>query len=247
MRPSYSRGVSRQTASMRSYWDERARLNAAFFVDTSLDYDAPDMERFLATGREIVRLAVDEAPVRPAETRTAVEIGCGLGRVCLALGERFDHVIGYDIAPEMLVRARQLVPGGVDLRVTDGASLPGLADDSVDLVVTFTVFQHIPDVDVIRRYVLEAGRVLRPGGVFAYQWNNTPGERYWQARRAAMAVVQCLGRGDPHGRDRPQFLGSRVPLLQMDDALAEAGLQRVGLRDPGQLFTWGWAQPVGGR
>lgn len=229
---------------MRAYWDERARLNAAFFVDTSLDYDAPDMERFLATGREIVRQAHDDAPVRAARLGTAVEIGCGLGRVCLALAERFDEVVGYDIAPGMLAQARDLVPPEIDLRLTDGASLPGLADASVDLVVTFTVFQHIPDVDVIRRYVAEAGRVLRPGGVFAFQWNNTPGERRWRARRAAMSVAQRLGRGDEHGRDRPQFLGSRVPLAQMDAALAAAGLQRVGLRSPGELFTWGWAQPV---
>jgi hypothetical protein len=27
----------------------------------------------------------------------------------------------------------------------------------------------------------------------------------------------------------------------MDAALADAGLVRVGLRDPGQLFTWAWA------
>jgi SAM-dependent methyltransferase len=129
----------------------------------------------------------------------------------------------------------------VELRHTDGAGLPGLADRSADLVVTFTVFQHIPDVDVITGYVREAGRVLADDGVFAFQWNNTSGARRWRWRRAAMSVVQRLGRGDRYDRDRPEFLGSRVPLSVMDAALADAGLVRVGLRDPGQLFTWAWA------
>ena len=227
---------------MRAYWEERARLNAAFYVDTSLDYDAPDMARFLETGKLVAALALDEAPVVPGHRRLAVEIGCGLGRICLALSERFDGVIGYDISEEMLAQARPLVADRpVELRHTDGAGLPGLADRSADLVVTFTVFQHIPDVDVITSYVREAGRVLADDGVFAFQWNNTSGARRWRLRRAAMSVIQRLGRGDRYDRDRPEFLGSRVPLAVMDAALADAGLVRVGLRDPGQLFTWAWA------
>jgi SAM-dependent methyltransferase len=234
--------ASSRTAAMRAYWEERARLNAAFYVDTSLDYDAPDMERFLATGRVVVEHALDDAPAQPASYGLAVEIGCGLGRICLALTERFEQVVGYDISTQMLAQAEPLVAGApVDLRLTDGASLPGMADRSADLVLTFTVFQHIPDVDVIRSYIREAGRVLAPGGVFAFQWNNTPGARRWRLHRRVMAVAQRLGRGDRYGRDQPEFLGSRVELAVIDRALADAGLKRVGLRDPGQLFSWAWA------
>jgi SAM-dependent methyltransferase len=142
----------------------------------------------------------------------------------------------------MLRQAESVVSGKpVELRRTDGATLPGQGDASVDLVVTFTVFQHIPDVDVIRSYINEAGRVLAPGGVFAFQWNNTPGSRRWRARRAVMAALQRAGRGDRYGRDAREFLGSRVALPVIDASLADAGLVRVGLRDPGQLFTWAWA------
>lgn len=231
---------------MRAYWEERARLNAAFFVDTSLDYDAPDMARFLETGQVVVNLALEDGPATPTRFGTAVEIGCGLGRVCRALSERFEHVIGYDISAEMLRQAQPIVEGrSVDLRLTDGASLPDLAPSSVDLVLTFTVFQHIPDVGVIRSYIAEAGRVLAPGGVFVFQWNNSPGPRRWRVRRTVMSLVQRIGRGDRHGRDQPEFLGSRVPLGVIDAALADAGLVRVGLRDPDQLFTWAWAMHAG--
>jgi len=235
--------VGRDTAKMREYWEERARLNPAFYVDTSLDYDNPDMEQFLATGKRVVTISLDDPPaVRPQRSESALEIGCGMGRICLALSERFERVIGVDISEEMLRRARELVPDPrVDFRPTDGASLPEVADASVDLVLTFTVFQHIPSVEVIRAYVQEAGRVLRTGGVFVLQWNGTPGSAQWRVRRAAMAVAQRIGRGDRYGRDAPQFLGSRIELDDMRRMLADAGLTLVQTSGEGSLFTWGWA------
>src|SRR5580700_10743116 len=94
---------------MRTYWDEAARTNAAWYVDTSLDYDSPDMAQFFETGRTVVSVALDDAPAAPARFDTAVEIGSGLGRICAALAARFDHVIGIDISSEMIDRAHELV------------------------------------------------------------------------------------------------------------------------------------------
>jgi SAM-dependent methyltransferase len=236
--------VRNDVAKMREYWEQRAKLNPAFYVDTSLDYDNPDMEKFLATGRTVVTTALDEPPaVAPARTGTAVEIGCGMGRICLALRERFDNVVGFDISEEMLRRARELVPDEqVDFRLTEGATLPSLADASVDLVLTFTVFQHIPSVEVIRSYVMEAGRVLAPGGMFVLQWNGQSGALRWRLRRAGMAVLQRLGRGDRYGRDAAQFLGSRVEIDDMRRMLTDAGLTLAATKGEGTLFTWGWAR-----
>ena len=166
-----------------------------------------------------------------------------MGRICLALSERFDRVIGYDISAEMLRRAREVVPDKrVDLRLTEGASLPHLSEGSVDFVLTFTVFQHIPSVEVIRAYVQAAGRALRPGGIFCLQWNGTPGAARWRLRRGVKAVAQRLGRGDRYGLDAPQFLGSRVELATMRQMLADAGLELVATSGDGTLSTWGWAR-----
>ena len=236
--------MARDVAKMRAYWEERARLNAAYYVDTSLDYDNPDMDQFLETGRRVVSIALDDEPaIQPTGRGTAVEIGCGMGRICLALSERFDQVVGYDISQEMLNQARELVPAtNVTFRLTEGASLPLLADASVDLVLSFTVFQHIPSVDVIRSYVSDAGRVLAPGGVLIVQWNGTPGAVRWRLHRAWKGLEQKLGRGDRYGRDAAQFLGSRVPVPQMAAMMRDAGLELVTTSGDGTLFTFGWAR-----
>ena len=228
---------------MRSYWDEAARTNAVWYVDTSLDFDAPDMERFLETGRVIVKEALDAQDLAPPGRALAVEIGCGVGRVCRALSERFDRVIGLDISPEMIRRARELVPDDrVSFEIGDGSSMGPVADSSADLVLSFTVFQHIPEVSVIEGYIREAGRVLRTGGLVVFQWNNTPGATWWKARRGLLAFLHRMGIGrERYGRNAPQFLGSRVPLERIRAALESGGMELKATNGLGTLFAWAWA------
>jgi SAM-dependent methyltransferase len=229
---------------MRAYWEQAAQTNAAWYVDTTLNFDAPDMERFFEVGQRIVADALDDAPALPTQHERAVEIGCGLGRICRALAQRFDHVVGVDISSEMVRKARELVPDpAVEFLVTDGATIPGVADGSVDLVLTFTVFQHIPDVGVIENYVAEAGRKLRPGGVFVFQWNNTPGVLRWRFRRLVLSALQRTRlRPERFNRNAAQFLGSVVPLDRMRRALDRAGMDLVETRGEGTLFCWAWAR-----
>src|SRR4051812_38656603 len=161
---------SRAVKGMRDFWDARAKENAAWYVDTSLAYDEPDMQRFFETGEVIVADALDDAPAAPEQQRLAVEIGSGLGRICKSLSARFERVIGVDISPEMIERSTELVGGpNISFVLGSGSSLVGVDSGVADLVLTFTVFQHIPKVAVIEAYLHEAARVLVPGGVLVMQ------------------------------------------------------------------------------
>jgi hypothetical protein len=48
------------------------------------------------------------------------------------------------------------------------------ADASFDLVFSYAVFQHIPERELVLRYVDEARRVLRPGGALVAQFSGAP-------------------------------------------------------------------------
>lgn len=241
---------------VRRFWDARGQENAAFYVDTSLDYAAPDMVRFFEVGDVVVREALEEGAAQPVERRLAVEIGCGLGRVCKALATRFDRVIGIDIAPSMVEQARVAVlDGHVEFRCGDGHSLAGIEDASVDFLLTFTVFQHQPDKKLIADYLREAGRVLAPGGVIAAQWNNIPEARFrrmklkwrlsWRLRRVPV-IGHRTGLRDEDGRRlSPQFLGTTATRQFMIDALERAGLEVSGTKGHDTLFAWIWAQCPG--
>lgn len=235
---------SRAAKGMRHFWDARARENAAWYVDTSLAYEEPDMQRFFETGELIVADAFRDAPVLPEGCALAIEVGAGLGRVCYALAGRFDKVIGVDISPEMVERATELVGGpNISFLLGDGTSLSGIDDGAADLVLTFTVFQHIPKVSVIEGYIREAARTLKPGGVFVMQWNNTPGEWRWRMKRAWLGLLQRSRiRPERYLRNAPEFLGSRVSSRTMNRALSAAGLELCGTRNDGTLYTWAWAR-----
>ena len=234
--------TDRVVAGMRSYWDDRARVNAAWYVDTSLDFTSPDMVAFFETGRRIVAEALD-GPVSVEGGELAVEIGSGLGRVCLALADRFERVIGVDVSSEMVTRAGELVVApNVEFVLGDGASLSSVDDGAADLVLSFTVFQHIPDIAVIEDYIVDAGRILRPGGVLVFQWNNEAGTLPWTARRAVLSALQRSGiKRERHMRHDPAFLGSRVPLPRIEAALARGGLELQDTRGLGTLYAWAWA------
>lgn len=164
-------------AAMQQDWDARARENARYYIAT----DVPDGEEdFKASGRsdykEHVRAFLDRYGFVPGG-KTALEIGCGIGRMTRAFAEEFGEVIGADVSPEMVERARENAPANARFVRVSGSDLEGIADASVDFAFSYIVFQHIPEKSAILRYIEETGRVLRPGGLFRYHMNGLPHAR----------------------------------------------------------------------
>jgi SAM-dependent methyltransferase len=184
----------------RRFWDERARENALFYVDNTLDYADPDHERFWAAGEEAVSAILGElgVEVRPADV--LVEIGCGVGRLTRALAARAGHVTALDVSGEMLARARELNPAlrNVSWLQGDGESLAGIAGASADACFSHVVFQHLPDPELTLGYVREMGRVLRPGGWAAFVLSTDPA-----AHRPRNRVGWRVARSTRHGSVPP--------------------------------------------
>jgi SAM-dependent methyltransferase len=228
--------VTQTAESMRRFWDERAREDAWYFVDSRLDYRSPDTERFWRGGQEVVDLILGTVGVRIEPTDVIVDIGCGLGRLSRAMAARASRVIGLDVSQEMIKRARQLnadVPN-VEWVVGDGESLSGIADGSVDGVFSHVVFQHIPDPRITLGYVREMGRVLRPDGWAAFQVSTNPDVH--RARRPLRERVLALAGQAPRGQEDPSWLGSAVGLDDLRAAAADSGLVLERVEDPGSQF-----------
>jgi SAM-dependent methyltransferase len=108
---------------------------------------------------------VTPAGLQPGET--VLDLGSGGGLDCFLaarqVGER-GHVIGVDMTPEMLVRARQgaerLGLKNVEFREGLLESLP-VEDGSVDAVISNCVINLSPDKPQVLREIF---RVLKPGG-----------------------------------------------------------------------------------
>ena len=146
-------------------------------------------------------------------------------------------MIALDVSNEMLRQAKQLNPtlSNVEWLHGDGESLRPIPDHSVDVCISHVVFRHIPDPAITLGYIREMGRVLRPGGLAAFELSNDPAphRRGRVSRRDRIAGL--LGRG-PRGQDDQAWLGSYVDLAAIRAAAAEAGLEVERIAGEGTEF-----------
>jgi len=92
-----------------------------------------------------------------------LDVGCGTGRLLRKAALRWPgaRLMGVDPARGMVEMAQRLTPSG-DIRQAFAESLP-LGDASVDVVLSSISMHHWRDAS---QGMLEAARVLRPGGLF---------------------------------------------------------------------------------
>ncbi len=161
-------------SKMRTDWDQRARENARFYVNTA-STDWTDDE-FFATGERNIEehILTDMENIcqgkRP-EQMNVLEIGCGAGRLTRALARVFGHVYAVDISSEMIQIARGKLAAipNVHLYNNNGVDLAVLPELTFDFAFSYIVFQHIPSFEVLLSYCREVARRLRPGGLFKFQ------------------------------------------------------------------------------
>jgi SAM-dependent methyltransferase len=215
----------KSTNEMRRFWNARAREDAFYFVDTRLRYRAADRKRLWEDADQIVDYVLAELGVRPRQTDTVLEIGCGVGRFTRVLAGRVHEVIALDVSDQMLALARERCAGQGRVRwvLGDGVSLRPLPDASVDACISLVVFQHFPDPGIAFGYVRELGRVLRRGGWAALQVSNDPAVH--RPRRRVTSTLRALAGRGPRGGGHRAWVGSHVELPALSDCAAGAGLE----------------------
>ncbi len=97
--------------------------------------------------------------IRSVLAGRALDAACGTGRHAAHLVRMGHEVVGVDLTPDMLDRARERVPEA-EFHAGDLRKLP--ADDAgFDLIVCGLALAHLPELD---DPVAELARVLAPGG-----------------------------------------------------------------------------------
>jgi SAM-dependent methyltransferase len=130
------------------------------------------------------------------EGETVVDLGSGGGIDCFIAAKRVGptgHVIGVDMTPEMIARARRNAasqPGteNVEFRLGEIEHLP-VSDASIDAIISNCVVNLVPDK---RQVFADAFRVLKPGGRLSVSDIVVLAEMPIQIRESAEAYVACL-------------------------------------------------------
>jgi ubiquinone/menaquinone biosynthesis C-methylase UbiE len=129
-----------------------------------------------------------------------IEIGCGVGRLLSRFLAQYElgALTGLDISGGMIEQAERNLGQRPNLKlvVNSGADLTAIPEGSADFIYAKDVFIHIHDVAVVRSYLREIRRVLKPSGVFRFNvrrmdlwtmFSHSPGG--WLARLSYMAGI----------------------------------------------------------
>jgi SAM-dependent methyltransferase len=241
---------------MREDWDRRAREDASYYV--AFGRRRQSREEFLASAGDVLRSLREEyrrfPPGTDFRTFTTLEIGCGPGRLMAALSADFGRLHGVDVSGEMVALARENLSGipHAEARQGNGADLEGFPDESIDFCYSYAVFQHIPDKAVIRNYLREACRVLKPGGVFKGQLSGLP--QTAQAGGDAAAVAGWSARAATAAGDAEQrvavdtWCGVSFRPEEIAAFAAEQGMQLLAMDGFDTQYLWvTWRKPCGGQ
>ncbi len=129
----------------------------------------PD-ERYFFERHVVAYLGAAER-VRTSGAAVVLDAGCGEGYgLVLLAGGGASRVIGVDLDPQVVAHVRSTYAAAdprIEVVEAELGALP-LADDEVDLAVSFQVIEHLHDVPA---YLASLRRVTRPGGEV---WIATP-------------------------------------------------------------------------
>ena len=240
---------------MRQDWDQRARDDAFHFIASWRKDWTP--ETFFESGEEDFQRLV--APVLERyqydpQGRSMLELGCGAGRMTRTFARRFSQVYAADISKEMLGHAKVLLPeaGNVTWILGNGTDVSGLGDESVDFAFSYIVLQHMPEPEFAYRYIREILRVLKPEGMFLFQFNSVPtmtmnwkGRLAWGIvdfpwalgfRRISRGVASLLGLSpDIAGKS---WRGAALDVRSVRTTLQSAGATLLEMTGEETPMTW---------
>ena len=121
----------------------------------------------LQAGNLEVNLAFLEQSGLLTGDQKMLEIGCGIGTLVHELRRKGYSAVGTDISREAIAFGRTKYPDlTLDVQPAQKLEYP---DHSFDIVMSFDVLEHIPEMD---RHLEEVRRVLKPGGHYLLQTPN---------------------------------------------------------------------------
>jgi ubiquinone/menaquinone biosynthesis C-methylase UbiE len=157
----------------RKDWETNARVDPMWSVLSLPEKmgGAWQADEFYRIGEqeigEVLRF-MDSHGAQIASTEAALDFGSGLGRLTEALARRFKVAVGIDISISMIDKARLRAGPNIRYVLSTSPDLTAIDPQRFDFIYSNITLQHLNN-DLQETYIREFARVLRPGGIAAFQ------------------------------------------------------------------------------
>ncbi|CAN5687632.1 hypothetical protein BH23PLA1_BH23PLA1_09200 [soil metagenome] len=162
-----------------------------------------------------------------AEGETVVDVGCGVGDVCVYAGHRGAHVVGLDIEDLLVDRAHEAmrdVPARSFRGIVSNCDPIPLPDASADVIVCTEVLEHVEDPS---KFLAELARIGKPGARYLISVPHPTSE----------AVMRRIA---PDWYFRHPFHVHVYEPERLDALLIASGLEVLGRHDSGFYWSMSW-------
>ena len=187
-------------------------------------------ENWISPEPDVAELARDL--YASAGARTALDLGCGVGRHALMLARLGYATTGVDMAENGLNELRKNAAAErlrIETVVAPMTRLP-IPDASFDFVVAYNVIYH-GDADVVRATLAEIRRVLRVGGVYCGTMLSKRSRALAKGRQVAPNTYVWDDREEE--KTHPHFFCDAAELVELLAGLELSYLEdRRGSRSP---------------
>jgi len=163
-------------------WDELGKTDPLYAIKVGITKEGGeweskeggkwDLQEFFQTGIDeidSIMKDIDQLNLK-LHYNTALDFGCGVGRLTQALPKYFDTVDGIDIAPSMIELANSYnkCKDRVHYYLNDKNSLENFKDNTYDFIYSVEVFQHMhPQYQ--ENYLSELLRILSAEGLLVFE------------------------------------------------------------------------------
>jgi ubiquinone/menaquinone biosynthesis C-methylase UbiE len=151
-----------------------------------------------------------------------LDLGCGIGRIAKHVAPHCAELVLADISPTMLEMAAERLAGLTNITVTtaDVSSVPDVPDETIDLVYSILVLQHLEREDAFLM-LRDIRRMLKPGGIAYLTFPNLLYDGYLSS------FIQYAESGEVANKARARFYTPS----EVERVTLAAGFGSVELRE----------------
>lgn len=168
--------------------------------------------------------------------KKVLELGCGSGQLASLLFEKGVSIVASDISETAIEHAREMNPA-VEFQAYSAEELPH-ENGSFDIVMSFDVLEHLPNVD---RHLNEVQRVLKSQGYYLFQTPNKLSNVIFETLKSrSMAWKKYHPSlhffGQLRRRLKHHGFSCRFVKMNTMNEFSIKKIKKIGL--PGWLFAW---------